>query len=427
MRSSVRSICSMVLAVVLPALTSLTLVVGCGGGSGNGAFSSSSSSSSSSIASSASNVVAMTVDAGPASSPNFNIPYVSVTICAPGSTTNCQTIDDIQVDTGSYGLRVISSVLNSSLLSGLTTVSASTGSPLVECTQFADGYSWGSVRTADVQIASEKASGIPIQVIGDSAYPNVPTECQTATVNNPENTVDTFGANGILGVGPFVQDCGTGCVDSTSYHFYFSCTAGSSGSCSDVQVTLAEEVANPVAEFTTDNNGVILQLPTIADAGAASATGALVFGIGTESNNALSSSAKVLTTDGSGYITVTFNGTAYTKSYIDSGSNLLYFTDGSLTTCTLSNESFFCPATEQTLSATSQGQNGVTSTVSFLVANAQTQLNTTNTAFDNVAAPASAGNSSSFDFGVPFFYGRSIYTAIDGMAAGGTDGPYFAY
>jgi hypothetical protein len=41
--------------------------------------------------------------------------FTTVTICAPGSTTNCQTIDHVQVDTGSVGLRIISSVLASGL------------------------------------------------------------------------------------------------------------------------------------------------------------------------------------------------------------------------------------------------------------------------------------------------------------------------
>ncbi|HVW67451.1 MAG TPA: DUF3443 domain-containing protein [Steroidobacteraceae bacterium] len=417
-----RSIYSLILA----ALVSLTVLAGCGG-SGNGDLSTSGSGSQT-IAPAANNVVTMTVNGGPLAStaPNFNIPYVSVTVCAHGSTSNCQTIDNIQVDTGSYGLRLISSVVSSSLLSGLTQVNASTGSPLVECTQFADGYSWGSVRTADVQISGETAANVPIQLIGDSGFTNIPGACSSGLTQ--EDTVETFGANGILGVGPFVQDCSTACVDSTTYPYYWSCPTGG-GTCSQVQVTLAQEVSNPVYYFTTDNNGVIVELPSIADAGAASATGSLVFGIGTESNNALSSGTKVLTTDDSGYITITFNGTAYTESYIDSGSNLLYFVDNSLTQCTLGSgsnaESFFCPSSEQSLSATNQGQNGATSTVNFQVANAQTQLNTSNTAFDNVAAPNS--NSMSFDFGVPFFYGRNIYVAIASMAAGGTTGPYFAY
>src|SRR5258708_7595508 len=52
------------------------------------------------------NTVAVTVDGGPAglsSGPNGyiqdNVLYVSVILCAPG-TTNCQTIDHVAVDTG---------------------------------------------------------------------------------------------------------------------------------------------------------------------------------------------------------------------------------------------------------------------------------------------------------------------------------------
>jgi len=47
-----------------------------------------------------------------------NTAYVTVTLCAPGGTT-CQTIDHVSVDTGSYGFRVIASVLNSSLAQAL--------------------------------------------------------------------------------------------------------------------------------------------------------------------------------------------------------------------------------------------------------------------------------------------------------------------
>src|SRR5438552_17467314 len=104
--------------IYLLALIQLTFLAACGG-SGGGLLSSESSGQT--IASAAANVVTISVDAGPAAAGGgaFNIPYISVTICAPGSTTNCQTIDHIEVDTGSYGLRVISSVLNSAIFSGL--------------------------------------------------------------------------------------------------------------------------------------------------------------------------------------------------------------------------------------------------------------------------------------------------------------------
>jgi hypothetical protein len=32
-----------------------------------------------------------------------------------------------------------------------------------------------------------------------------------------------------------------------------------------------------------------------------------------------------------------------------------------------------------------------------------------------------------FDFGLPFFYGKNVYVAIDGRATPGGNGPYWAY
>src|SRR5712692_7557798 len=58
------------------------------------------------------NTLAVTVDPGPAAAAGtVNTLYTTVTICAPGSTTECQTIDHVQVDTGSTGFRVLASVL----------------------------------------------------------------------------------------------------------------------------------------------------------------------------------------------------------------------------------------------------------------------------------------------------------------------------
>jgi len=87
-----------------------------------------------------SNVLSVVVDGGPAglAGPSVNTLYTTVTVCVPGSTTQCQTIDNVQVDTQSYGLRILASVLTISL----PVVAASDGNSLVECTQFVDGYSW---------------------------------------------------------------------------------------------------------------------------------------------------------------------------------------------------------------------------------------------------------------------------------------------
>jgi len=154
---------------------------------------------------SGSNVATAVVDGGPTND-SVNTLFVSVTVCVPGSTSNCQTINNVEVDTASYGLRILSSVLTVSL--PVQTVSS--GASLLECTNFVQGYSWGPVALATVQIAGESAASVPVQVIGDPNFTNVPDDC--TAIGNAVDTVADFGANAILGVGPFIQDCGSGCA-----------------------------------------------------------------------------------------------------------------------------------------------------------------------------------------------------------------------
>src|ERR1019366_783476 len=219
--------------------------VSCGGG-GGGTVAPSSSGVTTMAA--ASNVVAVTVDAGPdsASASAVNTLYTTVTVCMPGSTTECQTIDNIQVDTGSSGLRILAPVLTLSL----PVTVASDGNSLVECTQFVDGFSWGPVASADVQIAGESASSVPVQVIGSSNFATVPAAC--SSTGPAEDKVATFGANGILGIGVFAQDCGSGCATNSTSGFYYSC---SQTTCSPIAASLVSQVPNPVPLFATDNNG----------------------------------------------------------------------------------------------------------------------------------------------------------------------------
>ncbi|HEY1892130.1 MAG TPA: DUF3443 family protein [Steroidobacteraceae bacterium] len=447
--------------LILAAFVQVLLVLGgCGGGGGGGNLSGSGGSGSSSgggTTTGAANVVAMTVNAGPiASSPDADTPFITVTVCAPGSTTNCVQVSNVEVDTGSYGLRIISSVLTSAFIGSLTQETASNNQPLVECTQFADGISWGPVMAADVQIGGESASNVPIQVMGDSSFENeIPATCSSHGME--EDTVSQFGANGIIGVGPFAQDCGTGCVlSNTPYAMnpsYFGCPANgtSTSACQAVGPTIEQQVTNPVADFTStgDDNGVIVEMPSVADPdGAASVSGSLVFGIGTQSNNGLGS-ATVLTGNDYGDITTVYNGQSLQDSYIDTGSNGYYFdakATGTPPDCPSSGGSstglsWLCPSDEQTIDLTNEGQDGTTSDVSIKIYNADTLFdedNGTFTAFDDLGADSgsqstwcqenySISTDCYFDLGMPFFFGRNVYIAIAGTTTPGGQGPYFAY
>jgi hypothetical protein len=371
--------------------------------------------SSSGPAGPAQNVQSITVNSGPTNN-YFNGAFTSVTICAPGQSTGCQTIDGVLVDTGSSGLRVLSSVLTVRL----PQQTGAGGAPTVECTQFLDGFTWGPVQTADIKLAGEQAGSVPIQVIGEQAFPNIPAACSSA--GTPEDTLDALGANAILGVGLFKQDCGLACtfVGSSNPGVYYACPATG---CQPTAVSLANQVQNPVALFAGDNNGVVIQLPAVAAGGAVSVTGSLVYGIGTQSNNALGT-AKVLTVDPDGNITTIYAGRPYPGSFLDSGSNGIYFLDAASTGLPLcsDNKSFYCPMALQSFSATNQGANGVSLPALFNVGNADT-LNANFNAFNEIAGP----NAGSFDFGLGFFFGRSVFTAIETQSTPGGVGPYFAY
>jgi hypothetical protein len=326
----------------------------------------------------------------------------------------------VQVDTGSYGLRILGPVLTLSL----PAATASDGNSLAECTQFVDGYSWGPVASADVQIGGESAKSLPVQVIGATGFAPVPSAC--ASVGNAEDTVANFGANGILGVGVFAQDCGSACVTDSTYGYYYSCTQSA---CAPIAVPLADQVLNPVPLFTSDNNGTLIELPSVAAAGAATVSGSLYFGIDTESNNA-SGTQTVLTLDPTyGFFTTVYDGATLSTSFIDSGSDGLFFNDGNITACTSSNFSgFYCPVTALDLSATLTGHNAVSADVTFTIGDAETLANS-NPSFTAFASLGGTYTSSTttFDWGLPFFYGRRVANAIEGHSTSAGTGPYVAF
>jgi hypothetical protein len=382
-----------------------------------------SSSSTTAATPTGSNVAAATIDEGPANN-SVNTLFVSVTVCVPGSTTNCQTIDHVEVDTGSYGLRLLSSVLTVTLPVHTLT----SGASLLECTNFVQGYSWGPVVSADVQIAGETASSLPVQVIGDPNFSTVPDDC--TGLGTAVNTVAEFGANGLLGIGPFVQDCGEACAESAVPTAYYACTSTTT-ECTATAVATTAQVQNPVSSFTKDNNGVIVQLPSVAAAGSPSLSGYLIFGIDTESNNASNASGTetVLTVDDADYLTAAFNSQTLSQSFIDSGTNGIYFNDNNLPVCTQSGlADFYCPTSTTAFSATLTGANGMTASVQFSVANTETLLSGSSTlvAFADLGGTF-PGSTKTLDLGLPFYFGRRVATAIEGNTTTVGTGPYFAF
>jgi hypothetical protein len=341
----------------------------------------------------------------------INKPCVSVTVCNPGTST-CQTINDVLLDTGSYGLRIFKQAIP-----GLTLpqVQSGTGS-LAECIQYADTTStWGPVKLASVQLGSEPAVQVPIQVIDATfAAGGIPTSC----INADPDPV-TAGYTGILGVGPFTEDCGSGCANSALNGIYYRCTGSS---CSNASVAVASQVQNPVAALAVDNNGVLVQLPGVSLGGIPSLGGFLTLGIGTKANNT-PASPTVFPIDIRGEFRTVYSG-VNSSSFLDTGSNGLFF-PSALPLCTGPNSAWYCPPATTQLSATNVGAPGSPSgTVQFDIGNFSSLFSLANNqVFSEIGGPSSFG----FDWGLPFFMGRSVFLGIDTKGSSLGTGPYVAY
>ena len=377
----------------------LCLLAGCGGDDGGGGSTSSAGSIPISIGTSG---VCVTI----------NELCTSVTICQPG-TSNCQTISDVLVDVGSVGLRVFGSQLSMPLTQ---TVDAQ-GSAIGECTFFADGStSWGAVQIADVVLGGAPAVRVPIQVI-------TPTFGGQSISSNPCNdTVDSdpndANLNGILGIGLFRQDCGSVCAVNSNNTVYFSCQAGS---CAGAVVSVVDQVQNPVWLLPSGNNGVVITLPNVPASGAASVTGSLILGIDPAASGTPPSA--VLRTNANGFVTTVYKGRTFAQSIIDSGSNALFFPDASFAGCAMPLDAFYCPPNPVNLSATLSGAGGgQAAAVSFQVANTQSLVDTRNSTFNNLG-----GEFSTFDWGLPFFLGRTVFVGIEGQSSSLGTGPFFAF
>lgn len=239
------------------------------------------------------------------------------------------------------------------------------------------------------------------------------------------DTSSTLGANGILGIGNFVQDCGPGCTVSggANIGFYYSCP---SSGCHVAVEGMAQQVSNPVASFSSDNNGVIIELPAVSSP-EVSVSGSVIFGIGTQSNNGLGG-AKVYALDpNNGNITTTLNGHTYTDAaFVDSGSNAIYFLDSTATAMPACKDLKFlyCPGSTQNFSAVNIGANGASGTVNFSIANGDAQVSN---ASNGVAPDLGGPNPGVVDWGMPFFFGRRVFVAVEGRNTPGGPGPFVAY
>lgn len=387
------------------------------------------------------NVAVLNVDGGPVPGQIYkNGAFLNgVTICNPGAppagfaSPTCQKIDGILVDTGSYGLRILQSAITNLTL---PTMENAEDEVLKNCYSYPDGsYLWGPVASADLYISGEAAStytsftGIGnarpllVQVISTNAA-DAPDACSNG--GTPLNTPQLLGANGILGIGPEPTDCtlaGVNYCDGTAQpappNIYFACpTIGCQSSSPPVIATSLQQVTNPLALFLST-----MQIPRGAIVGLPAVTGSETSVSGTLTFATSLPGATIYTLDSNDHFITIFGGQNLTNSFIDSGSNALYFPD-SVPVCQ-DDPQFFCPSSLTNLSAINEGATQGQSTVDFSVDNADSlfSANSDGAAFGTLAGPSGNGSCSNgsgactFGWGLPFFYGRPVFTKIDSCSA----------
>jgi Protein of unknown function (DUF3443) len=375
----------------------------------------------------AANVVPLVIDSGPNKATSLR-PFISVTLCAPGDPSNCQTIDHVMVDTGSSGLHIASSVINAKLKQALKPIAdpKMSGNVLALCEQYVTSFNWGSLVSADVKIGGETAAAVPTQLQDDPNFTNVPADCSDGHGSQSNSDPALAGVNGLIGAS----------LDGVDNGSYYSCpAAGCIGT--ELNAAVATPSVSPQTRFAVDNNGVIMDLPAVAVPGVTTLTGSMTFGIGTQTNNQLQGvSAKVYPIAGSlignALLKTTFGGRDYGYTFIDSGSPYYSFNtpDVALLPQCPSNLAsygggFYCPSSAVALSAVITGNNGaVSAPMDFSIGNAEQILSTNNAALNGLGSVSFDGGALNvFDWPLQFFYGRRLYFSVnDGKTTIGPDG-----
>ena len=423
------------------ALCILMLLASCGGGSsttttvtGSGLNSLGLSPAVSTAFVQTDNNMRVTVEDGPHGfqlSANANILYATVSVCSPLD-GQCVSIDHVQVDTGSVGLRVLASKVKGLNLPPLEVVSGAAPLHARECYPFVIGGMWGVNVNAVVGLGRQQTTRMAIQLVEDDTNPasamQPTSDCIAAANGNVLNSAASLGSNGILGIGSTNIDCGQTCVagDYTgTYVQYYACPPGAlnATACSTTTPVAANfQVSNPVFRLPLDNNGIVLVMPAVTNPGAATAAGELIFGINTSAsgNNQLPASLRKVylgldSTNNAAYLNITtkYNGTIYQSSYLDTGTNGLFF-DSAIPAC--QGNAWYCPTSNMSVSA-SLWDGGVSEvsaspiTLPFQIGNAEALFSTNNTAFSNAAGTAPKG-ATTFAWGMPFFYGKKVFMSI---------------
>lgn len=323
-----------------------------------------------------------------------NVPLVSVTICEPG-TRNCRTIDRIQLDTASVGLRLFSSLATGL---NLPAVKGANKQSIFECTSYGGGDSyWGPVRLADVKLGGEIATNVRVQTWQD---PPGGVNCSILRDHPQAGEI-----NGILGVSFAHDDCAdvgsdNNCGATAAFHYY-TCDGSH---CSALNDLTSLAVSNPLMSLPRDNNGYLIEFPNVA-APQATVAGTLTLGLNTLSDNRLGAIAThEIPLPANGWFHLKYEGQDFLSRF-DTGSDSYYLpVKFGLPMCT-----YFCPNQPTDLHLSVVTGRTVTP---FNIEISDPGDATDHDRIQVIPDIANLLDGSPFLIGMPFFYGKKIYFGL---------------
>lgn len=341
---------------------------------------------------------------------NVNSPCVSLTICDTNN-NNCSIVNNVLLDTGSYGLRIFNTVLNQNTLNNLSSITSG-GNPVGECVSYGDGsQNWGNIVAANVQLSSDAlASNVPIQII-NSNFLTPPSACNNATTSPTD-----FGYNGVLGVGMYTKDGGN----------YYVCSGNNCNT--TINLPSSSQVTNPISMLPSNNNGLTISFNQIGSNGASNVNGTVNFGVNTNSQNTIQAS-NVYPADlsqGIPFFNSNYNGNSY-LSFLDSGTNTLAISNSGITQCSNPYTGFLCPSNSLNLTFNNYNSQGASIPSNINIANTISLINSGNSAYNNLGSILSFSGANLMDFGLPFFYGKNIQIVFNNSTSNLGNGPFWAW
>ncbi|MDD3265597.1 MAG: DUF3443 family protein [Burkholderiales bacterium] len=341
----------------------------------------------------------------------INTMYVSITLCTNSAGTNCQTIDNIILDTGSFGLKINKSALPESFVLQMPRVTTTDDQMVYACNTFGSGYVFAEEHYGILKLANTMTNNVIVQIIENSPSAEIPDDC---IAKGPFDDFANFGANGIIGVNPAIG------LDNSSILLYKKDINGNYVALSSGESAIVPMLnKNPLPNLSSNNNGFVISIPPVTQNTNTNVSGTMILGVNTSSMNQVTNKTNLVVASESDLSSVCNSACFYSKinnpestipAVFDSGTNSWVFMNDELQSSACSYG--YCPESPFTW-VSSVYSYDFAANESYVITGVITK-DETNPSGDTVSFSVMPGwgyynyNNETL-YGSPFFFGKNVY------------------